>query len=95
MLGQGKDIWQAEIDAGAEVCDLLRYVFVIFMLELLLTCCLGGMCNVRLSSIRNSRLSALVELGTDKSTAPWRGLSMQSPPSTSLHLVRIWRSALR
>lgn len=25
MLGQGKNIWQAEIDAAAETCDLLRY----------------------------------------------------------------------
>jgi 1-pyrroline-5-carboxylate dehydrogenase len=24
MLGQGKNIWQGEIDAGAESCDLLR-----------------------------------------------------------------------
>lgn len=24
MLGQGKNIWQGEIDAGAEICDLLR-----------------------------------------------------------------------
>jgi 1-pyrroline-5-carboxylate dehydrogenase len=24
MLGQGKNIWQAEIDAAAETCDLLR-----------------------------------------------------------------------
>jgi 1-pyrroline-5-carboxylate dehydrogenase len=27
MLGQGKNIWQAEIDAAAETCDLLRYGF--------------------------------------------------------------------
>ena len=26
MLGQGKNIWQAEIDAAAETCDLLRCV---------------------------------------------------------------------
>lgn len=26
MLGQGKNIWQGEIDAAAEVCDLMRYV---------------------------------------------------------------------
>ncbi|CAI7596492.1 unnamed protein product [Penicillium crustosum] len=25
MLGQGKNIWQGEIDAGAEICDLLRW----------------------------------------------------------------------
>ncbi|OJJ01687.1 hypothetical protein ASPVEDRAFT_886979 [Aspergillus versicolor CBS 583.65] len=25
MLGQGKNIWQGEIDAGQEVCDLIRY----------------------------------------------------------------------
>ncbi|KAJ1921244.1 1-pyrroline-5-carboxylate dehydrogenase [Mycoemilia scoparia] len=25
MLGQGKNIWQAEIDAAAETCDFLRY----------------------------------------------------------------------
>ncbi len=24
MLGQGKNIWQGEIDAGQEVCDLIR-----------------------------------------------------------------------
>lgn len=24
MLGQGKNIWQAEIDAAAESCDFLR-----------------------------------------------------------------------
>lgn len=26
MLGQGKNIWQAEIDSAAESCDFLRYV---------------------------------------------------------------------
>lgn len=26
MLGQGKNAWQAEIDAAAELCDFLRYV---------------------------------------------------------------------
>lgn len=25
MLGQGKNIWQAEIDAAAELCDFLRF----------------------------------------------------------------------
>ncbi len=25
MLGQGKNAWQAEIDAAAELCDFLRY----------------------------------------------------------------------
>ena len=25
MLGQGKNIWQAEIDAAAETCDFLRF----------------------------------------------------------------------
>lgn len=25
MVGQGKNIWQAEIDAAAETCDLLRF----------------------------------------------------------------------
>ena len=25
MLGQGKNIWQAEIDAAAELVDFLRY----------------------------------------------------------------------
>lgn len=25
MLGQGKNIWQAEIDSAAETCDFLRY----------------------------------------------------------------------
>lgn len=24
MLGQGKNVWQAEIDAAAELCDFLR-----------------------------------------------------------------------
>lgn len=27
MLGQGKNAWQAEIDAAAELCDFLRYEF--------------------------------------------------------------------
>lgn len=26
MVGQGKNAWQAEIDAAAELCDFLRYV---------------------------------------------------------------------
>lgn len=26
MIGQGKNAWQAEIDAAAELCDFLRYV---------------------------------------------------------------------
>lgn len=26
MLGQGKNAWQAEIDAAAELCDFLRYL---------------------------------------------------------------------
>lgn len=25
MVGQGKNVWQAEIDAGAEICDFLRF----------------------------------------------------------------------
>lgn len=25
MVGQGKNAWQAEIDAAAELCDFLRY----------------------------------------------------------------------
>jgi 1-pyrroline-5-carboxylate dehydrogenase len=25
MLGQGKNVWQAEIDAAAELCDFLRF----------------------------------------------------------------------
>lgn len=25
MVGQGKNVWQAEIDAAAELCDFLRY----------------------------------------------------------------------
>lgn len=25
MIGQGKNAWQAEIDAAAELCDFLRY----------------------------------------------------------------------
>lgn len=25
MLGQGKNAWQAEIDAAAELCDFLRF----------------------------------------------------------------------
>jgi delta 1-pyrroline-5-carboxylate dehydrogenase len=25
ILGQGKNVWQAEIDAAAELCDFLRY----------------------------------------------------------------------
>jgi len=28
MVGQGKNAWQAEIDAAAELCDFLRYVCV-------------------------------------------------------------------
>ena len=27
MVGQGKNAWQAEIDAAAELCDFLRYFF--------------------------------------------------------------------
>ena len=26
MVGQGKNAWQAEIDAAAELCDFLRYL---------------------------------------------------------------------
>lgn len=26
MVGQGKNAWQAEIDAAAELCDFFRYV---------------------------------------------------------------------
>ena len=25
MIGQGKNVWQAEIDAAAEICDFLRF----------------------------------------------------------------------
>lgn len=25
MVGQGKNAWQAEIDAAAELCDFFRY----------------------------------------------------------------------
>lgn len=37
MLGQGKNAWQAEIDAAAELCDFLRYgqVAIIFSNEML------------------------------------------------------------
>jgi 1-pyrroline-5-carboxylate dehydrogenase len=28
MLGQGKNAWQAEIDAAAELCDFLRYAII-------------------------------------------------------------------
>jgi len=31
MLGQGKNAWQAEIDAAAELCDFLRWVQIIFL----------------------------------------------------------------
>lgn len=30
MVGQGKNAWQAEIDAAAEVCDFFRYAFLLF-----------------------------------------------------------------
>lgn len=30
MLGQGKNAWQAEIDAAAELCDFLRYTLLSF-----------------------------------------------------------------
>ena len=30
MLGQGKNVWQAEIDAAAETCDFLRFVAGVF-----------------------------------------------------------------
>jgi hypothetical protein len=26
IVGQGKNAWQAEIDAAAELCDFLRYL---------------------------------------------------------------------
>ena len=35
MLGQGKNIWQAEIDSAAESCDFLRYVNNNFILPTL------------------------------------------------------------
>ena len=31
MLGQGKNIWQAEIDSAAELCDFLRYVYMDYL----------------------------------------------------------------
>lgn len=30
MVGQGKNAWQAEIDAAAEVCDFFRYALLFF-----------------------------------------------------------------
>lgn len=32
MVGQGKNAWQAEIDAAAEVCDFFRYALLFFFL---------------------------------------------------------------
>lgn len=34
MVGQGKNAWQAEIDAAAELCDFFRYIFCSRDLEL-------------------------------------------------------------
>lgn len=34
MLGQGKNIWQAEIDSAAESCDFLRYAQDTLLLSL-------------------------------------------------------------
>jgi 1-pyrroline-5-carboxylate dehydrogenase len=37
MIGQGKNAWQAEIDAAAELVDFLRYVLTLIL----------GRCNGR------------------------------------------------
>lgn len=70
MLGQGKNVWQAEIDSINELVDFLRFNCrsELKMLDPL---------DLQRKFIRSSLLSIRPEFGTGSNIDRWRGLFMQ------------------
>jgi hypothetical protein len=98
MVGQGKNAWQAEIDAAAELCDFLRYICppkasrtpedrisVGYPINgTRLTDLTDSMSNMRKNSTPSSPSTIRPASGTASNTDHWRASSTQSRPSTSL-----------
>jgi delta 1-pyrroline-5-carboxylate dehydrogenase len=64
ILGQGKNAWQAEIDAAAELCDFLRYERDKLYHTALILYTLGSIYNMLKSYIPNSQSITLQASGS-------------------------------
>lgn len=84
MLGQGKNMWQGEIDAAAELADFWRLNcnFAAEILERQPTRGANGMWRY-VSHTQDLNLSSANILAVAWTTVPWRASSTLSPPSTS------------